>query len=80
MKHTPAPTWTQQRIIADLVENPRSTCSEIAARIFYSYCNVWKTLLKMRAYVIKHQNCYPALFSAKAALNWDPRTEEVMEE
>ena len=79
MKHIPAPTRTQARIIADLVDHPRSTCRQISERIFYTYCNVWKALLGMRAYVIKHR-CYPARFTVRAALNWNPRTEEVMAE
>lgn len=76
----PAPTPTQARIIADLVDHPRSTCLEISVRIFYTYYNVWKTLLAMhkRKYVTRHR-CYPARFTVKDALNWNARTEEVME-
>jgi len=80
MKHTPAPTPTQQRIITFLAHHPRSTRREIAAGTFYTYSHVWKTLKAMRAYVTKHQGGYPVLYSAKVYLNWDPRTGEVMPE
>jgi len=80
MKHTPAPTPTQQRIIAYLVDHPRSTRREISENLFYTYSHVWQTLRGMRAYVTKHKRCYPVLYSAKVYLNWNARTGEVMAE
>jgi len=80
MKHIPAPTQTQARIISYLVDHPESTRREIAAGIFYTYSHVHKTLESMGAYVIKHKGRDPALFSAKPYLNWNPRTGEVMAE
>lgn len=76
----PAPTPTQARIIADLVDHPRSTCLEISVRIFYTYYNVWKTLkaMRKRKYITKHR-CYPARFTVRAAPSGNARTEEVME-
>lgn len=73
-------TNLQQKLICFLASNPRSTRREMAKHFYYSYSHVWQVMREIRGYVTEHRDCYPVEYSARKALNWDPRKEEVLPE